>query len=56
MATVRYQGQELELPRRKSGIGIRYASPEATLIIDDEMAVLVTETNVNLKLCRVQHG
>ncbi len=51
-AQVSYYGERFRLPRRLSGIGVRYASPDATLIIDGDMAVFVTENIVDLKACR----
>jgi membrane-bound inhibitor of C-type lysozyme len=51
-ARVTYYDEQFRLPRRSSGIGSRYASPDATLIIDGEMAVFVTENIVDLQACR----
>jgi membrane-bound inhibitor of C-type lysozyme len=51
-ATVEYAGARFQLPRRKSSIGTRYASPDATLIVDGESAVFVTPHVINLDACR----
>ena len=51
-ATVRYDEQSYELSRRKSSLGTRYSADGASLIVDGDMAVFVTERVLNLKLCR----
>lgn len=51
-AKVDYFNEHFQLPRRPSGIGTRYASADATLIIDGDMAAFVTETIVDLQACR----
>ena len=51
-ASILYTDTRYSLPRRPSSIGVRYASPEATLIIDGNFAALVTETIVDLQSCR----
>lgn len=50
-ATIEYSGQRYSLPRRPSSIGYKYASPAATLIIDGDVAVFVTEAIVDLGGC-----
>lgn len=52
MATIDFAGTRFQLPRRKSSIGARYASRDATLIVDGESAVFVTPRIVDLKACR----
>lgn len=47
-----YSGVRHELPRRSSSIGERYATSDATLIIDGEMAAFVTSSVINLDFCR----
>ncbi len=49
---VTYYGRHFRLSRRPSEIGARYASSDATLIIDSDMAVFVTEHIVDLQACR----
>jgi membrane-bound inhibitor of C-type lysozyme len=51
-AEVTYYDEHFRLPRRSSGVGIRYATPDATLIIDGDMAAFVTENIVDLQSCR----
>ena len=51
-ASILYTDSRYSLPRRPSSIGIKYESPEATLIIDGKFAALVTETIVDLQACR----
>lgn len=53
LARITYYNQHFRLPRRPSGIGVKYASPDATLIIDGDMAVFVTESLVDLERCRI---
>ena len=54
-ARVDYYDEHYRLPRRSSGIGTRFASQDATLIIDGDMAVFVTENIVDLQACRAVH-
>ena len=51
-AIVLYSNARYELPRRSSSIGERYATSDATLIIDGEMAAFVTSSVMNLDFCR----
>lgn len=51
-AIVIYSGVRHELPRRSSSIGERYATGDATLIIDGDMAAFVTRSVMNLDFCR----
>jgi membrane-bound inhibitor of C-type lysozyme len=53
-ATVVYRGARFVLPRRSSGIGTRYASREATLIIDGDFAVFVAPNALDLNACRAR--
>lgn len=55
VASVTYAERRYLLPRRKSGIGTRYASAEATLIIDGPMAVFVTSAITDLQACRADY-
>ena len=50
-ATILYEDQHFSLPRRPSSIGVKYASPEATLIIDGKFAVFVMEADVGPERC-----
>lgn len=50
-AAVYYENERYSLSRRPSSMGIKYASPEATLIVDGEFAAFVTETIIDLKSC-----
>ena len=38
MAIVRFKDGEYRLPRRRSGIAIKYATDDATLYLDDQFA------------------
>jgi membrane-bound inhibitor of C-type lysozyme len=51
-AEVTYYDEHFRLPRRSSGVGARYATQDATLIIDGDMAAFVTENIVDLEACR----
>jgi membrane-bound inhibitor of C-type lysozyme len=51
-AEVTYYDEHFRLPRRSSGVGVRYATQDATLIIDGDMAAFVTENIVDLQSCR----
>lgn len=51
-ATVRYDDEAYRLAKRPSGIGVRFASPEATLIIDGDAAVFASETVIDLDDCK----
>ena len=50
-ASIQYADGRYSLSRRPSSIGTKYASPEATLIIDGDFAAFVTETVVDLEGC-----
>lgn len=50
-AAVYYEDERYSLSRRPSSIGLKYASPEATLIVDGAFAAFVTETIVDLENC-----
>lgn len=51
-ARVDFDDEHFRLPRRASTIGVRYASQDATLIIDGDMAVFVTKQIWDLQSCR----
>jgi len=51
-ATVLYSEERYQLSRRPSSIGIRYASREATLLLDDDFAAFATEMVIDLQDCR----
>lgn len=51
-AEVHYAGRRFDLPRRASSIGDRYATHDATLIIDGDSAVFVTNSVLDLGACR----
>ena len=55
-AVVTYGNARYELPRRPSSLGDRYASLDATLIIDGDMAAFATSTVTDLNLCRAVQG
>lgn len=50
-ATVHYRDTRYELQRRTSSLGVRYSSPKASLIIDGDVAVFVTERILDLHVC-----
>jgi hypothetical protein len=50
-ARIEYVDDRYSLARRPSSLGIKYASPEATLIIDGQFAAFATETVVDLEQC-----
>lgn len=50
-ALVRFEDRTYELKRKASDIGIKYASPTATLIIDGPSAVFVAEDRFDLGAC-----
>ena len=50
-ASIRYADERYSLARRPSSLGIKYSSPEATLIIDGRFAAFATETVVDLEQC-----
>ena len=52
LAVVVLSGKRYELGRRRSSIGIRYATTGATLIVDGDMAAFVTGSVIDLQLCR----
>lgn len=54
-AEVGYFNERYRLPRRPSRLGIRYATEDATLIIDGDFAAFVTEHVVDLESCTAQH-
>ena len=51
-ATVEYEEQSYELPRRNSSLGTRYSADGASLIVDGDVAVFVTERVIDLRICR----
>jgi hypothetical protein len=51
-ATVNYGEQSYDLSRRKSSLGTRYSANGASLIVDDDVAVFVTERVLDLRVCR----
>jgi hypothetical protein len=51
-ATVLYSEESYRLTRRPSSIGVRYASREATLLLDDDFAAFATEMVIDLQDCR----
>ena len=52
-AVVAYDDEHYNLSRRPSSVGMKYASSEATLIVDDQFAAFTSETVVDLKRCYV---
>lgn len=50
-ASLEYFGEHYSLSRRPSSVGVKYASPEATLIIDGDFAAFVTESLVDFERC-----
>lgn len=50
-ASVAYDDEHYRLTRRPSSIGTKYASTEATLIVDGNFAAFATETVVDLNQC-----
>lgn len=50
-AAVYYEDERYSLSRRPSSIGLKYASLEATLVVDGAFAAFVTETIVDLRSC-----
>jgi hypothetical protein len=55
-ADVAYANELYSLQRRPSSIGVRYASTEASLVVDGPYAAFVTETVVDLPECREWRG
>jgi hypothetical protein len=51
-ATVEYGKQRFELTRRPSTLAVKYASAEATLMIDGDFASFVSEAIYDLQGCR----
>ena len=51
-AVVSYANTRYSLGRKPSSVGLRYASSEATLIIDSDFAAFVSETVTDLDDCR----
>jgi hypothetical protein len=43
MAIVRFEDREYRLPRRRSAIAIKYATPQATLYLDGDFAAFVSD-------------
>lgn len=52
IARVRVKEQEFSLRRLRSGIGTRYGSAKAALIIDGDFAAFVTDQITDLRPCR----
>ena len=50
-ANVIAEGRPYALPRQASGLGMRYASPTATLIIDGNFAAFVADDLYDLRGC-----
>lgn len=50
-AQVRFVDRSYELQRRPSGIGVKYGSPTAALIIDGQSAIFVAEDRLQLGAC-----
>ena len=50
-ALVRFSDRTYELKRKASGIGTKYSSPTATLIIDGPSAIFVAEDRIDLGAC-----
>ena len=50
-ATVEIDSEKYELSRRSSSMGVRYSSPQASLIIDGDLAVFASEKIIDLRLC-----
>ena len=50
-ATVQFIDRSYALHRKASGIGVRYVSPKATLIIDGPSAIFVAEDRLQLGAC-----
>lgn len=53
-ATVVAGGHSYELARRPSNVGERFASPQATLIVDGESATFIADDLHHLRGCRSQ--
>ena len=51
-ATVDYEERSYELSRRASSMGVRYSADGASLIVDGDVAVFVTERVLDLKVCQ----
>ena len=56
MAIVRFKDGEYRLPRRSSGIAIKYASPTATLYLDGDFAAFVADDRPLPGCVRVKSG
>jgi hypothetical protein len=54
VATVFFDGAQYRLARRASSIGIKYASSDASLIVDGDFAAFVTEAVPDLDDCRIK--
>ena len=50
-ARVTLAGRTWELHRKQSGLGLKYASPTAALIIDGSSAVFVADDPLQLRTC-----
>lgn len=50
-AFIRYADERYNLSRRPSSLGTKYASAEATLIVDGQLAVFVTQKLFDLDQC-----
>ena len=50
-ARVEFANRTYELTRRSSSMGTRYSSPEASLIVDGDLAVFATQRIFDLRLC-----
>jgi hypothetical protein len=56
LATVEIDSETYELSRRSSSMGVRYSSPQASLIIDGDFAVFASEKIIDLRLCGLVDG
>jgi hypothetical protein len=50
-ALVRHSDERYNLSRKPSSLGVKYASTDATLIVDGQFAAFVTETTSDLNRC-----
>lgn len=51
-AKVDFLDRHYELARNSSGLGLKYSSDDATLVIDGDSAVFVDHRSIELQTCR----
>lgn len=54
-AVVSFGDDVYRLQRRRSSIGERFVSPQATLIVDGQSAVFVADNRLGIRGCRAAH-